>query len=110
MVCDSTVYRALRKRGIRAYREEFKFILSTENKYARLKYCEDRKDWTVDDEDGLGEWIHYGFTDEMSIEIGGLMGVYIVWREADEKWHDDCVGAKKKQGTTVMCWGMIGYN
>jgi len=27
--------------------------------------------------------------------------------ETSEKWHDDCVGAKKKQGEAVMCWGMV---
>ena len=26
-----------------------------------------------------------------------------------ERWHHDCVGVQKKQGLTVMCWGMIGY-
>jgi len=45
----------------------------------------------------------------MSIEIGGLHGPSSVWREKGEKWHDDCVGTKKKQGITVMCWGMIGW-
>lgn len=54
-------------------------------------------------------WANYGFTDEMSIEIGGLFGVSYVWREKDECWNDDCVSVKKKQGATVMCWGMIGW-
>lgn len=35
-VSDSTVYKALREREIKAYREEFKFILSPENKTTRL--------------------------------------------------------------------------
>ena len=45
----------------------------------------------------------------MSIEVGGTFGVSFVWRQKDERWQDDCVGAKKKQGPTVMCWGMIGW-
>ena len=49
------------------------------------------------------------FTDEMSIEVGGTFGKSFVWRDKTEKWHQDCVGAMKKQGPTVMCWGMIGY-
>ena len=49
------------------------------------------------------------FTDEMSIEVGGTMGTTYVWRDKTERWHHDCVGAKKKQGPTVMCCGMIGY-
>ena len=49
------------------------------------------------------------FTDEMSIEVGGTIGTTYVWRDKTERWHHDCIGAKKKQGPTVMCWGMIGY-
>jgi hypothetical protein len=48
-----------------------------------------------------------GFTDEMAIEVGGIIGVCLVWREQGEQWHDDCVGAKKKQGPSAMCWGFI---
>ena len=35
-VSDSTVFRALAERGIHAYREVFKFILSAENKIKRV--------------------------------------------------------------------------
>ena len=45
---------------------------------------------------------------EMAIEIGGMNGINIVWRNDTEREH--CVGAKKKQGPRVMCWGMIGWN
>ena len=45
----------------------------------------------------------------MSIEVGGTFGRLLVWRDQTERWVPDCVGAKKKQGPTVMCWGMIGY-
>ena len=45
----------------------------------------------------------------MSIEIGGLYGPCLIWREKSERWADDCIGAKKKQGASIMCWGMISY-
>jgi hypothetical protein len=45
----------------------------------------------------------------MSIEVGGTFGISFVWRDKTERWHADCMGAKKKQGSSVMCWGMIGY-
>ena len=102
-VSDSTVWKALNQRGIKAYREEFKFILKPENKVLRLAYCNERKSWTIRD------WANYGFTDEMSIEVGGLFGLNLVWRDNTERWHSDCVGAMKKQGVSVMCWGMIGW-
>ncbi|RPA98886.1 hypothetical protein L873DRAFT_1686154, partial [Choiromyces venosus 120613-1] len=47
--------------------------------------------------------------DEMSIEIGSLFGLNLIWRDITERWHEDCVGAMKKQGISVMCWGMIGW-
>lgn len=56
------------------------------------------------------EWANYGFTNEMSIEIGQIFEECLVWREESKRWAQDCVGAKKKQGSTIMCWVMIGYN
>jgi hypothetical protein len=68
-ISDTTVYNALRAAGIKAYREEFKFILTTGGKQTRLAYCQARQEWDVEK-----EWANYGFTDEMSIEIGGSFG------------------------------------
>ncbi|PWW76501.1 hypothetical protein C7212DRAFT_82306, partial [Tuber magnatum] len=90
-VSDTTVWKALRSRGIKAYKELFKFILKNENKVIRVKYCIDRKHW------GMEEWKNYRFTNEMSIEVGGLFGLNLVWRNESEKWHDGCVGCMKKQ-------------
>ncbi|RPA95803.1 hypothetical protein L873DRAFT_1812348, partial [Choiromyces venosus 120613-1] len=95
-VSDTIIFKALSQRGIHAYREIFKFILNADNKLKRL---------TLEN-----EWANYAFTNEMSIEIGGLFGPSTVWREKGEKWLDDCVGAKKKRGLSVMCWGMISWD
>jgi hypothetical protein len=46
----------------------------------------------------------------MPIEVGGTFGVCLVWRDKTARWDDDCVGAKKKQGPQVMCWGIIVWN
>jgi len=46
----------------------------------------------------------------MSVEVGAVFGTSLVWREKGEKWHNDSMGTKKKQGTLVMCWGMISWN
>jgi len=45
----------------------------------------------------------------MAVEVGAVFGTNLVWREKEEKWQQDCVGTKKKQGTSVMCWGMISW-
>jgi hypothetical protein len=104
-VSDATVLKALHERGLKAYREEFTFILSSENKQISLVYRQARQHWEADK-----EWANCGFTDEMAIEVGGTFGVCLVWRDQSEKWEDDCVGAEKKQGPSVMCWGFIMWN
>ncbi|PWW80605.1 hypothetical protein C7212DRAFT_93191, partial [Tuber magnatum] len=68
-VSNTTVWKALHQRGTKAYREEFKFILKPENKVIRLAYCNERKSWSIRD------WANYGFTNEISIEAGGLLGL-----------------------------------
>ena len=103
-VSNSTIWKALRSQGNKPYREELKFILKPENKLKRLAYCNERKNW------GIEKWKNYGFTDEMSIEIGGMFGMNVVWRDKTEQWDDDCVGCMKKKGDTLMCWGMIGFS
>ncbi|RPB00568.1 hypothetical protein L873DRAFT_1897545 [Choiromyces venosus 120613-1] len=97
-MCKTTVFRALQERGIGMYPEVFKFILSKENQKKRLAGW-----WPAE------QWANYAFTDEMSIEIGGLYRPCLIWREKSERWADDCIGAKKKQGASIMCWGMISY-
>lgn len=86
------ILNALHERGIKAYREEFKFILKPESKVQPLVYWQERKDWRPDK-----EWAHYGFTDEMSIEIGGTFGISRVWRSKDEKHEEDFRGVTRKK-------------
>ena len=100
----STIQRALHEKGFGSYREQWKFILNAENRKRRMMWCEDKIDWNIEE-----DWAGIGFTDEMSIEVGGTYGVNLIWREKGEKWHSDCIGQKKKKCATVMCWGMIGY-
>ena len=77
-------------------------ILSLLNAQA---YCQIRGNWLPG-----REWANYAFTDEMSIEVGAVFGLNHVWRNKTEQWHEDCIGARKKQGAAVMCWGMISWS
>ena len=101
-VSTSTIQKALHEKGLRSYREQWKFILDEENRKRRVRWCEAREAWTMED------WGHIGFTDEMSIEVGGAYGVSLVWREKSEKM--DCGlhwKKKKKQCPTVMFLGYV---
>ncbi|KAG0136904.1 hypothetical protein HOY82DRAFT_598768 [Tuber indicum] len=105
-VSPSTVLRVLHKHGIKQYRENEKFILDYDDCVIWREFCEQY--YTSRPE---VEWANWGFTDEMSIVIGDTYGPSYVWRSKDEKWHEDCMGTiKKNVGTSVMCWGMIGWN
>jgi len=53
------------------------------------------------------QWANYAFTDEMCIEIGAVFELNHFWRETNEKWHNDSVGAKKKPLEPVMYWGKV---
>jgi hypothetical protein len=79
-VSDSTILKALHERKRKAYREDFKFIFSSENKQIRLVYCQELQHCEADK-----EWPNCGFTDEMAIEVGGIFGVCLVWREQGEQ-------------------------
>ncbi|RPA99511.1 hypothetical protein L873DRAFT_1789644 [Choiromyces venosus 120613-1] len=78
---------ALKERKFGTYQEEFKPILTLENKKVHLKYCEEREYWLP-----AGQWADYAFTDEMSMEVGACFGVNLVWREKGEHWPEDYKG------------------
>ena len=67
-VCPQTIFTALNERGLKCYREQYKFILKPEGRAQCLAYCQARKDWLPDK-----EWANIAFTDKMSIEIGGSL-------------------------------------
>ncbi|KAG0638678.1 hypothetical protein HOY80DRAFT_1077327 [Tuber brumale] len=83
-----------------------KFILDHDACSIRKEFCETHRHWRPE-----VEWANWGFTDEMAMTIGDTYGPSYVWQSKDEKWNDDCIGTTKKGGgTSVMCWGMIGWN
>ena len=76
---ESTARRILHGNGIRSNREEFKFILTAANKVKKIDYCWPKLSWKVHK-----EWANYGFTDEMSIEVGGMHGASCIRRSKTE--------------------------
>lgn len=106
-VSDTTILKALKSSGISPYWKELKFIFIRKNTALQLRYYKEKKEWKVKNN---GKWLRYmRFTDEMSIEIGGISGVYTMLRERGEQCHNNCIGAMKKQGNTIMCWGLIKW-
>lgn len=106
-VSVQTCLNALHERGIKSYKENLKPILEESHRHDRYNFALSKLNWSPNQ-----EWANWGWTDEMGVMIGGTWGVKRVWRAKgdDEKWANDCIGGKKTQGVTVMCWGLIGYN
>ena len=62
-VCLQTILKALNKRGLKCYREEFKFILNADNISSRFVYCEHGR-----------KWANTAFTDECPLTSAGHLG------------------------------------
>lgn len=69
----------------------------------RVKWCKERKDWTIQQE--WGKWI---FSDESQIVIGNNNKVY-VWRKADEKFNPQLVCPAPRRRLSIMIWGCVCF-
>jgi hypothetical protein len=77
----STIYRTLKKEGYNVYKRTIKLGLNADQKRARLDWCRKYEHW------GLKEWKNVIFTDETSVQKGGVRGRRRVWRTMEEKHH-----------------------
>ena len=83
-VSTSTVYRILKEEGYGLYKRTVKPGLTIENKKARLKWClEHSKENGWD----LERWKNVIWTDETSVQMGGVRGKRRVWRKPGEAFH-----------------------
>jgi transposase len=80
-VSASTVYRVLTTEGFSTYKRTVKPGLTKDQKDARLKWCLERKDWTLED------WKNVIWTDETRVVMGAVRGKRRVWRKKDEAYN-----------------------
>jgi transposase len=100
-----TLQRQLSTLGIKKHIAIKKPFLNDEHKRQRLAFCEEHKDWTVDD------WRRVIFSDECKVEIGKQARAAWVYRTEDERYHDDClVPALKGNRASIMVWGCFSAN
>jgi transposase len=101
----STLQRRLSSLGIKKHIAIKKPFLTDEHKRQRLEFCEEHKDWTVED------WKRVIFSDESKIEIGKQVRAVWVFRSEDEKYNEDClVPALKGNRASIMVWGCFSAN
>ena len=103
-VSVSTVYRALKEHGYGVYKRTVKPGLIKEQIKERLDQCLEYKDWTLED------WKNVIWTDETSVQLGGVRGRRRCWRKKDEVYHDYVVIYQWKGFKVFIWWSCFLYN
>lgn len=99
-----TVRRALRSRGLQAKEKPKKTLLRNQNVKARLAWCNEHKDWTLDD------WKRVVWTDETKINRFNSDGRQWTWMRSDESLQNhNCKLTVKGGGGNIKLWSAITY-
>jgi len=93
IISASTVYRVLKRNGYRTYKPTVKPGLTKTMKEARYAWCLAHKDI---------DWKNVVFTDETSVQLGGVRGRRRVWRKADEVFHTHVIRQRWKGFSEFM--------
>src|SRR6266498_706070 len=97
-VSPSTVYRTLKKQGYSVFKKTVKPGLTKAQMAERLKWCKAHAWMTLED------WKYVIFSDETSVQLGGVRGKRRVWRKDDEAFHDHCIVRRWKGNSKFMWW------
>jgi hypothetical protein len=103
-VSRRTVYRVLTDAGYGVFKRTIKPGLTEEMKKARLKWCLDHKDWTLED------WKNVIFSDETSVQLGGIRGRRRVWRKNNEAYHHHVTVRRWKGFSEFIWWSCFSYD
>ena len=101
-VSTCTVRRALHKMRFQNRVAQKKPFMNAMHRKRRLDFARKYAHWTAQD------WKKVIWTDESSFENGKNSAVVKVWRQAHEKYLEECLVPSFKSGrTSVMVWGAI---
>ena len=84
-LAPSTIYRILKEARFSSVKPTRKPGLTEAMKAARLKFCLDHQDWTLDD------WKKIIWSDETSVQFGHRRGGERVWRTPEEAYNATCI-------------------
>ena len=98
----STVYRILKEYGIIKWLAKKRPMLNETAAFRRLQWCQNYQHLTV------GDWIHWIFSDECSVERGTGKRPQWVWRHTGQAYDKDKVQpTNKSKDVSVMVWAAI---
>jgi len=58
----------------------------------------------------MEDWKNVIWTDETSVQLGGIRGKRRVWRKPDEAYHKHCIKTRWKGFKEFMFWGCFSYD
>jgi transposase len=99
-----TVWRILRIAGYHKVKPTKKPGLTAEQRKARLAWCLEHKDWTLED------WKKVLWSDETSVVYGVRRGGERVWRTVYEQSIETCKRQRWKGFSEFMFWGCFSYD
>ena len=100
-ISATTVWRILRAAGMRKTKPTRKPGLTKAMRQARLKFCKDHEDWTLED------WKNVIWSDETSVLLGSRRGGYLIWRGPREAMTKSCIRERWKGYAEFMFWDVI---
>jgi hypothetical protein len=98
-----SVLRVLKAAGMNYVKPTKKPGLTDEMKAARLKFCRDHADWTLED------WKNVIWTDETSVVLGHRRGAVRVWRTPLEAYDTTVLRPRWKGFSEFMFWGSFTW-
>lgn len=99
-----TVWRCLRKGGMRKTKATRKPGLTKAMREARLAWCLEHRDWTLED------WKNVIWTDETSVILLHRRGGYRIWRTKEESFVRSAIRERWKGESEFMFWGSFSYD
>jgi transposase len=103
-ISPKTVYNVLKENGYSSCKRTIKPGLKDDDKERRLKWCLDHEDWTLED------WKNVIWTDETSVQLGGIRGRRRIWRKKDEAFHPHIITRRWKGFSEFIWWSCFSYN
>lgn len=104
IISSTTVWRALKKAGMRKTKPTRKPGLSDAMKKARLEWCLAHQHWTLED------FKNVIWTDESAVVLLHRRGGYRVWRLPNERYIKSCIRPRWKGACEFMFWGSFSYD
>lgn len=103
-VSDMTIWRILKKNGLRKRKPSMKPGLTEAMKEARLQFCLQHRHL------GIEFWRRVVWTDETSVVLGHRRGGVRVRRTATERYNKTCIRRRWKGVSEFMFWGAWTYD